>query len=389
MSPALTDPRVSGPGSTATASGHPRAGGAEAPAAVVRSPREARRRVRPLTAVLAILVPLLVLGYVLLGSYTVTFPDLVTIVVSNLRGEPGIPGASFIVLENKIPRAVLGALAGLAFGLSGATFQTMLRNPLASPDVIGVSSGASASAVAAIVLFGASGVAVSVAALVGALVVALLIYSLSRGGLGGGNAGLRLILAGIGVGAALQAVVQFLMARTDIRTAADALLWVSGSLNPASGERITVLALALVVLVPALLWLSRPLRVLELGDDAAAGLGVNVPRARLGLLLVAVALAAFGTAAAGPLAFVAFLSLPLARQLDPRAGLPTAALSGAAIVVIADFAGANLAPLLLGGSVLPVGLVTGALGAPFLLWLLVAPAGRTQRADRTTRKAAA
>ncbi|MFJ3957207.1 FecCD family ABC transporter permease [Arthrobacter sp. NPDC090010] len=349
-------------------------------ASAVRRPRlRPLTLIRPLTLVLAVLVPLLVLGYVLLGSYTVTFPDLVTIISRNVQGEPGIPGASFIVLENKIPRAVLGALAGVAFGLSGATFQTMLRNPLASPDVIGVSSGASASAVAAIVLFGASGATVSIAALIGALLVALLIHTLSRGSLGGGNAGLRLILAGIGVGAALQALVQFLMARTDIRTAADALLWVSGSLNPASEERITVLGLALLVLIPAIIWLSRPLRILELGDDAAAGLGVSVPRVRMGLLLTAVALAAFGTAAAGPLAFVAFLALPLARQLDPRAGLPAAALSGAAIVVLADFVGANVAPMLLGGSVLPVGIVTGALGAPFLLWLLVNPAGRPGR----------
>lgn len=380
MSRTMTDPQETA--SMPVPSTTPGAAPAEtAPAETAPAVAVVRRRkwVRPLTLVLAVLVPLLVLGYILLGSYTVTIPDLLTIIGRNLQGEPGIPGASFIVLENKIPRAVLGALAGAAFGLSGATFQTMLRNPLASPDVIGVSSGASASAVTAIVLFGASGVAVSAAALVGALAVALLIHLLSRGSLGGGNAGLRLILAGIGIGAALQAVVQFLMARADIKTASEALLWISGSLNPASGERITVLGLAMVVLIPALMWLSRPLRALELGDDLAAGLGVNVPRARLGLLLVAVALAAFATAGAGPLAFVAFLALPLARQIDPHAGLPAAALSGAAVVVLADFVGANVAPLLLGGSVLPVGIVTGALGAPFLLWLLVVPAGRTGR----------
>ncbi|MDP5226776.1 MULTISPECIES: iron chelate uptake ABC transporter family permease subunit [Arthrobacter] len=333
-------------------------------------------RIRPLTLTLAALVPLLVFASVLLGSYVVTVPDLITIVSRHLNGERGIPGASFIVLDTKIPRAVLAAFAGAAFGLSGGTFQTLLRNPLASPDVIGVSSGASAGAVAAIVLFGARGITASLSALVGALLVALLIHSLSRGE---GSAGLRLILAGIGVGAALQAVVQFLMSRTDIRTASDVLLWVSGSLNPASGDRITVLFVAMLALVPALALLARPLRVLELGDDAAAGLGVNVSRVRLGLLVVAVALAAFGTAAAGPLAFVAFLALPLARQLDPRAGLLAAALSGAVVVLVADFVGANVAPLLLGGSVLPVGIVTGALGAPFLLWLLVSPAGRTRR----------
>ncbi len=327
------------------------------------------------TAVLASAVVVMFFVSVLLGSYTVTVPDFFTIVANHLTGGPKIPGASFIVMENKLPHAVVGTMIGVAFGLAGALFQTMLRNPLASPDVIGISSGASAAAVVAIVVFGASGATVSGAALAGALAVAVLIHAISSGrnrGPGRGNAaGNRLVLAGVGIAAALQAVVSFLMTRADIRTAADALVWLNGSLNSANWDRAGVLFLALAVLVPAVVFLAGPLRILELGDDAAAGLGLRVAGTRLALVVIAVSLAAVATAAAGPVAFVAFLAGPIARRFTGKSGLPASALVGALIVLAADYFAANLAPLLLDGTVLPVGVVTGALGAPFLLWLLV------------------
>ena len=330
------------------------------------------------TALLAFAVIVLFAVSILLGSYTVTVPDFVRILTAHLTGGERIPGASFIVMETKLPRAVIGTMIGIAFGLSGALFQTMLRNPLASPDVIGISYGASAAAVTAIVVFGASGAAVSGAALCGAMAVAVLIYTISRNGSpgsGGGNhanaAGSRLILAGIGIAAALNAVVNFLMTRADIRTAAEALIWLNGSLNSASWDRAGVLALALLVLVPAAAVLAGPLRILELGDDAAAGLGINVNAARLGLVLTAVGLAAVATAAAGPVAFVAFLAGPIARRIVRKPSLPASAFTGALIVLGADFFASNIAPVILDGTVLPVGVITGALGAPFLLWLLV------------------
>ena len=328
------------------------------------------------TAVLAAAVVILFFASVLLGSYTVTIPDFFTIVFNHLTGGVKIPGASFIVMENKLPRAVIGTLIGIAFGLAGALFQTMLRNPLASPDVIGISSGASAAAVVAIVVFGASGAVVSGAALAGALAVAALIYAISSGGKlrgtrRGNAAGNRLVLAGVGIAAALQAMVSFLMSRADIRTAADTLVWLNGSLNSATWDRAGVLLLALAALVPAAGVVAAPLRILELGDDAAAGLGVRVNRARLALVVTAVSLAAVATAAAGPVSFVAFLAGPIARRLTGTASLPASAFVGALIVLAADYVAANLAPLLLDGTVLPVGVITGALGAPFLLWLLV------------------
>ena len=316
--------------------------------------------------------------YVLLGSYTVTIPDFFRILIGHLTGGDKIPGASFIVMENKLPRAVIGTMIGVAFGLAGGLFQTMLRNPLASPDVIGISYGASAAAVIAMVVFGASGAVVSGAALIGALGVAAIIYAISSGrslGSGGGNrgnaAGNRLILAGVGIAAALHAVVNFLMTRADIRTAADALVWLNGSLNSANWDRAAMLSLALLVLVPAVIALAGPLRILELGDDAAAGLGIHVGATRFAIVVTAVALAAVATAAAGPVAFVAFLAGPIARRATNKASLPASAFVGGLIVLAADYFAANIAPLLLDGTVLPVGVVTGALGAPFLLWLLV------------------
>jgi len=325
----------------------------------VRARRKGPRRRRTLiTASLALTVLGLLAVNVLLGSYTVTIPDFVA-----MAGGRTIPGASFIVMENKLPQALLGLLAGASFGVAGAIFQAMLRNPLASPDIIGISYGASASAVAAVVLFGVSGAGVSAAAIVGALAVAFLITALARG-----RGGTGLILIGIGAAAFMQAAVTFLLARADINSAQDAMVWLTGSLNSANWDRVAILALALAVLLPLTAAGSRELRGLSLGDDTAAGLGFNVPRARLLLTIVGVLLAALPTAAAGPIAFVAFLSGPIAKRLNGGlASLSMSALVGAAIVLAANFAAVNAIP----GVSLPVGVVTGALGAPFLLWLLI------------------
>ena len=347
------------------------AGSAGATALLERAPdvvrtahRRGTARLRTTWALLALAVLAAFACDVLLGRYPVPLPDLVRIAAGEV-----VPPTSFILLEDKLPRAVVGLLVGLAFGASGATFQTMLRNPLASPDVLGVTSGASAAAVFAIVVLGVTGRDVSWWALGGAAAVAVALHVLSRG-----VAGQRLVLAGIGIAAVLTAVTSHLLARSSIRTAAEVLVWLNGSLSSSTWDRATDLALALAVLLPALAWLSRGLDGLALGDDTAAGLGIGVRRTRLGLLAVSVALAAVATAAAGPVAFVAFLSGPLARRLlHGRSSLVAAALVGALVVLSADLVAANAF-----ATRLPVGVVTGALGAPFLLWLLVA-APRTGR----------
>lgn len=297
---------------------------------------------------------------VMLGRYPVSPAQLVAI----LGGE-NVPGLGFIVLEDRLPAACLGLLAGAALGLSGAIFQTLLRNPLASPDVIGIGYGASAAAVAGMLIFSLQGPALMLAAFVGGLAVALLIHGLAESGR---QVGGRLILAGIGVAALLQAVIQYLLTRTDVNAAADALRWLTGSLNSSTWERVLMLGISLAVVLPLVVPAAAKLRILVLGDDMAAGLGVNVRPTRMGLILLGVALCAMATAVTGPIAFVAFLSGPLARRLHGgRTNLPGAALTGALLVLSAAF----LADNAFGDTSLPVGVVTGALGAPFLLWLLI------------------
>ncbi|GAB3596386.1 iron chelate uptake ABC transporter family permease subunit [Angustibacter peucedani] len=328
---------------------------------VVRSSRSrGRRRTRLVLGALTVLVCAAAAVDVLLGTYTVTVADLARI----LGGEQ-IPGATFVVLEDKLPRVATALGVGVAFGVSGTVFQTMLRNPLASPDVIGISAGASASAVFAIVVLGATGLGVSTSALVGALGVALVMHLLARGGAAPGQ---RLVLMGIGLAAMLQAVTTYLLSRSDINTATAAFVWLNGSLGTSTWPRVASLLVGLAVLLPAAAAGSRALGALALGADVAHATGVPVERARVGLLVVAVCLCAVGTAAAGPVAFVAFLAGPIARRLlHGSVSLVASALVGALVLLVAELVATTLVP----GTALPVGVVTGALGAPFLLHLLI------------------
>jgi len=333
------------------------------PDAVRRARRTPRRRGRLVVAALSLVLLLAFAARVLLGDFTYTVPDFFRILFG-----ADLPGATYILMESKLPRAVLAVLVGLAFGVGGAIFQTTLRNPLASPDIIGVSAGASASAVVAIVVLDLDGWPVSVAAVLGAFVVAAVARAVA-----GHDTGFRLVLVGVGLAAALQAVIQYVFTRADEYDAQLVLRWLTGSVSRADWATIRVLALVLLVLLPVTVRLARSLRATELGEDAAAGLGVPRGRSDL-LLLLAVALTAVGVAAAGPVAFVAFLAGPIARALNGgRTTLLGAGLVGATIVVAADY----VADYLLVDTNFPVGVVTGALGAPFLLWLLAS--GRTGR----------
>ena len=327
---------------------------------VVRAARRApRRHHRAVVAGLGAALLAVLAARLLLGDFTVSAVDLVRI----LAGEQ-IPGASYIVTEVRLPRAALAVLCGTAFGLGGALFQATLRNPLASPDIVGVSMGASAAAVCAIVVLGLAGLSVSMAAVAGALATAVLVRGTS--GSDSRGASYRLVLVGVATAALLHAVVQYLFTRADTYDAQLMLRWLTGSVSAADWSTVRILALLLVLLAPGLLWAGRALPVLELGHDAARGLGRRRHSAEL-VLLLGVALVAAGVAAAGPIAFVAFVSGPLARALNHgRTTLPGAALVGAVVVVAADFAADQLLP----GANYPVGVVTGAVGAPVLLWML-------------------
>ncbi|MFI5588794.1 FecCD family ABC transporter permease [Amycolatopsis sp. NPDC051758] len=335
---------------------------------VVAVRRRGAVRARSVSLLLFVAIVVVFALSLAVGDFPVPLGDLPGLVF----GGDGAGRAAYVVTELRLPRAVTGLLVGLAFGMSGALFQRLLRNPLASPDVIGVTQGASAAAVVAIVLFGAAGTVVSAAALAGALLTGATIYLLSRRG---GVHGYRLVLVGVGVGAVLTSVVSYLMTWADVALAQQALIWLTGNLNARTWDHAVPLAAALVVLLPAALVQSRALTGLQLGDDTAAGLGLRVERSRLALLLVAVALAAFATAAAGPISFVAFVANPIATRLvgGARAGLLPAALTGALVVLLGDFVAQHLL-----GEQLPVGVVTGAVGAPYLLWLL----GTANRAGR-------
>jgi iron complex transport system permease protein len=340
---------------------------AEAVRVVKTARRHGAARVRVVSLVLAVALVTVFALSLAVGDFTVPLGDLPGILLGN-----GTGGGAYVVTELRLPRAVTGLLVGVAFGLAGALFQRLLRNPLASPDVIGVTQGASAAAVLCIVLSGVSGAVVSAAALGGALVTGAVIYLLARRG---GVSGYRLVLIGVGVGAVLTSVVSYLMTWADVTLAQQALVWLTGNLNGRGWDHVVPLAIALVVLVPAALVLSRALTGLQLGDDTAAGLGLRVERTRLLLLVVATAFAAFATAAAGPVAFVAFVANPIATRLagGARTGLVPPALTGALVTLLGDFAAQHLL-----GAQLPVGVVTGAVGAPYLL-LLLATANRAGR----------
>lgn len=333
----------------------------EPPTSFVGSDRASRRRrTVKVSVALAVLALSLFVLTMMVGSYFVSAID----VVKSVFGIVGNSGVDFIVQDLRLPRAVAAACVGLALGVSGMLFQQLLANPLASPDFIGISAGSSLAAISGIVLFQVSGYQISLLALFGALGSALLIYLVAwRDGI----SGYRLILVGIGVSKFMLAIVTYLIARANIYDAREAMHWLVGSIGQSGNRELRALIIALVILLPTAILLNRPLRALELGDDAAKALGASVEMSRLALIAVSIALVAFATAVAGPIAFVALVAGPIARRiLGPAAGgILAAALVGAIIVLGADLVSQHLLPL-----ALPTGVITGAVGAPYLIWLL-------------------
>ncbi|MGH3661718.1 MAG: FecCD family ABC transporter permease [Micromonosporaceae bacterium] len=318
------------------------------------------RRIRNVTLVLAAAV---VVGFCLslsLGEFMIPLWRVIPAAFGS-----GHPADVLVVQDLRLPRVLLAIPVGAALGMSGAVFQSLARNPLASPDVLGITAGGSLAAVIGLTLLGASGITLSLAATVGALLTALLIYVLAyRRGL----SSYRLVLIGIGVGAVALALIQYFWTRAHTYDAASAAVWLSGSLNGRGWDSIQPILVLLAVLVPATLALARRLNVLELGDEAATAVGLPVQRSRLLMLLAGVALAGAAIGAAGPVAFVAFVSGPVARRLtrSPGPALLPAALTGAVLVTVADLIGRLALP----STEVSVGIITGIAGAPYLLWLL-------------------
>jgi iron complex transport system permease protein len=295
------------------------------------------------------------------GDFSIGLVDVVKAVAGT-----GDPGNVLIIRELRMPRVATGLLVGVAFALSGALFQTMTRNPMASPDVIGLTEGSGTAVVAAIMLGWDGGLGLQTLGLLGGLASALLVYALAWRG---GTTGYRIILVGIGVSWMCTSATDYLIARGGEFQAQAALGWLVGNLNGRGWDQAVPLALALAVLVPVALGLGRLMRTLQLGDDVAGGLGTPVQWVRLGLMVAGVGLIAFGTAAAGPIAFVALMAPQIAQRLAGTAWPPptTSAVTGGLVVAGSDLVARTLIP----GTELPVGIVTGVLGAPVLLWLLI------------------
>lgn len=277
----------------------------------------------------------------------------------------GDKGDVFIIQKLRLPRIEAAVVVGAAFGLAGALFQSTLRNPLASPDILGISSGASLGAVTGLLALGMSGVALSGLAFAGAGLVAVAIWLLAwRKGLHS----IRFVLVGVGFAYLCSSMVAWAMARAEENEAAGVLIWTVGSVSDIRGEQLTLVAVGTLVLAIAVALVARTQGPLSLGDDNARALGVHVDAARVGTLLLAVVLVALATSAAGPIAFVALVAPAIARRLvnDGGAALVASAATGAALTLVADVVGQHA----LLGVAAPVGIVTGLVGAPYLLWLL-------------------
>lgn len=310
-----------------------------------------------------LLLALLAVGALVLstGTIAVPLPDVAAALVG--RGDAT---DVLVVRDLRLPRFVTGALVGACLGMSGAVFQSITRNPLGSPDVIGFTTGAATGAIVQIILVGGGALATGAWAVGGGVACAALVYALSHRR--GSTGGYRLVLVGIGIGAILQAVNSLLITRADVDTAISAQLWLSGSLNVRTWDYVAPVLAGVLVLAPATLWFQRRLSLMEMGDDASRQLGIRAERVRLATVALAVALAAVAVAAAGPIAFVALAAAPLVKRLTrhPAPAIGSAALMGALLLAGAD-ALTQLAPW---NYAMPVGIMTGLLGGVYLAWLL-------------------
>lgn len=321
--------------------------------------RRRRRRATGVTAVLAAVATTLFVLTMMIGDFYVSPWGVATSVL----GVGDDPTNDFIIRDLRLPTATSALAVGVALGIAGTVFQKLLGNPLASPDFVGVSSGASLFAVSSIVLFGASSSAISGSALLGALLTASLIYLLAwRDGI----TGYRFILIGIGISSFMTSIIGYIISRAELYEARQAMTWLAGTVGQSGAGELRTLLVGVAVIVPLALVLERPLRTLELGDDTAKALGSRVELSRLVMIALSIVLIGLATAVAGPILFVALIAGPIAGRLTGAAGgVLAAGLVGAVIVLGADLVAQQLLPV-----PLPTGVVTGIIGAPYLIWLL-------------------
>jgi iron complex transport system permease protein len=309
----------------------------------------------------AVVIAVLAIG---VGEYTIAPADVLGVLLGTNTSFDRV-----VVLEWRLPRMLMALLVGAALGVSGAIFQALTRNPLGSPDIIGVNTGAYTGALIVIAGIGGGYYAVAAGALVGGLVTAVVVYALSYRN---GVAGFRLIVVGIAVSAVISSVNQWIVLKIDLHTAVTASVWQQGTLNGLSWAQVSPMTSCLLVGAVVLVTLGPQLPILQLGDDAAGALGVQPDRARLAYLVVGVGLVAIACAAAGPVSFVALAAPQIARRLvaSPGVGLVPSAATGSVLLLVSDV----IAQQLFSGSELPVGAVTVSLGGVYLVYLLISQA---------------
>ncbi|ALJ21574.1 FecCD family ABC transporter permease [Microbacterium sp. No. 7] len=319
-------------------------------------------RLAIVTAVLLVLVVVLGIVAMQVGTVRLSLGE----VVAALLGAEAEPKHAQIVHGIRLPRVVTALFCGAALGVSGAVFQSVSRNALGSPDVIGFTTGAATGAITQIVLFQAGPVQVSLGAVAGGLGTAIVVYLLSvKGGVTGGY---RLILVGIGVGAVLGAVNGLMLVLGDLDNAIAANLWLAGSLSARNWAHAAPVLVGTLIIVPIVAALARRASMMEMGDDLAQQLGVRVERTRVWMMVLAVMLAGLAVGAAGPIAFVALAAPQLVTRLTHARGMPvvSAAAMGACILVVADVLSQSL-PF---AATVPIGRMTGIIGGVYLIWLL-------------------
>ena len=301
-----------------------------------------------------------------LGDFPITLGQVFDVLLGG-----GTPSHRFIVLDLRLPRSLTAVFVGAALALAGAIFQAVARNPLASPDILGVTWGASVGAVSVITFAGVftgpvAEIGIPAAALAGGLFFGLLVYALAwRKGI----EGFRMVLVGVGIAAIAGNLTTYLLTIGDVTDAGRAMVWITGSLNGRGWEHVVPVGLALAVLMPTAFVCAHLLGALQFGDDTVRGLGVRLNAGRSVLLLVGIALASVATAAAGPIAFVALAAPQVAVRLAATATPPLlgSAVVGGLLVVTSDL----IARTAFGGFEMPVGVVTAVLGAPYLMYLLI------------------
>jgi len=327
-----------------------------------------RRNVLALALILSAACVVVALGALAVGGVHLTLGE----VWAALRGTGSNAEASAIVRDIRLPRVVLAALVGAALAVAGTVLQALLRNPLADPYVLGISSGAALGDIVALWVGGRVAAAAPGFAFAGALLTMTWVYALGRRG--GRLKSFTLLLAGVVTASFLSALILFVLTLLSSRDVRGVAFWLMGDLSAATGAELRLLAPAVVVAIAGLYWFAKDLNVMLLGEDEAAHLGVNVARVETAVFVLSSLLTALAVSASGAIGYLGLLVPHVGRMLvgsDHRTLLPTAALGGAMILVLSD----TLARTVVAPSELPVGAVTALAGAPVFIYLLRRTAG--------------